>query len=157
MSDKTNNSTKLKATIIEVIEDIFENMLFMDAIYKEIVTEKEIPNHVEVRLLVNHPFPGEFVFQAPKEFVSQAAGTLFMADESEVDEKMFNDVMNELLNTISGRIMAKITPEGKSFKLGLPEKMLSESFIIDDNESDIDFYFEVDDEFIINVKFFNMV
>ena len=156
MSD-TKKAKKLKETIIEVIEDVFENMLFMDAIYKEVVDDKEIPDHVEVRLLVNHPFPGEFVFQAPKNFVSQAAGTLFMAEEGDVDEQMFNDVMNELLNTISGRIMAKITPEGKSFKLGLPEKMVSESFILDNEESDLDFYFEVDDEFIINVKFYDMV
>ena len=156
MSESKKNN-KLKETIIEVIEDIFENMLFMDAIYKENPENDDIINSVEVRLLVNHPFPGEFVFKAPKQFISEAAGTLFMAEEGDIDEKMFNDVMSELLNTISGRIMAKITPEDKSFKLGLPEQMQSQSFILDNDDSDLDFFFEVDDEFIINIKFYDMV
>lgn len=149
------NDEIFKKHVISVIEDIYETMLFMDAMFVEDdeveYADMEIEDPQEARLLINHPFPGEIVLTVPDEMVLSMAESLFMLSEDEIDAQVKQDVLNEILNTISGRIMAKVTPQDKSFKLGLPEKTLS-SFI-DDDFLEAKFKFVVDDEFMVKISF----
>lgn len=156
---------KFKEYVVEAIEESFENMLFMDAIlidenYDGEHKDCQISNPVEVRILINHPFAGEITLSASQELVFNMAETLFMVSEEEATEKIKLDVMNELLNTISGRIMAKITPENTSFKLGLPEK--TETFYEDEEDDgmsieleDNSFSFIIDDDYVVKLDFFS--
>ena len=142
-----------KQNILLAIEETFENMLFMDAEYIE--QEVDINDAYMIRILINHPFPGELVLHLPESLVVHMAMNLYMMDEEEVDYKVKLDLSYELTNTIAGRVMANMVPDNKTFKLGLPE--ITDSVFIEDDSESIVMNFVVDDDLPFKVYFYQNI
>lgn len=147
------DKNKFQEIVDSSVASTFENMMFMDTIHCT-DESRRINNPEETHILINHPYPGEIVFHAPEELVLCIAETLFMLSNDEVTEKIKKDVMNEVLNTISGRIMAKITPDDISFKLGLPEES-SDIFTLGNDKKKNVIKYLIDDEYLIILEFYD--
>lgn len=146
----TNVNSSVKDAIIET----FENMLFMDAVPVEKDRDEKIEDPTKVRILINHPFPGELVLSIPIELMRRMAATLYMYgdDDAEITDKMQMDVVYELTNTIAGRVMALLVPDNSTFKIGFPE--MTESIFIENEEEHPVFFFNVDDTYLFKVNFY---
>ncbi len=138
-------------TRTESFADLKNDVSFLEeAVDEKIQTiiSQGIKDPMEVRILINHPFPGEFVMTVPEQLATRMAQILFMLDEDEeVDQKLKNDVLFELLNVSAGNALKKYIPETETFSIGLPEK--TESLFINDSICEHINTFIVDDEYLL--------
>jgi hypothetical protein len=113
-----NMCLAIKTAVTESIE----NMVFM-AIDTELdgVSEDLGTDAVMASLRVLEPKPGVLRLAMPRSTAVEISKNLYSIPESKLTNTMIQDVICELLNTISGRVMKRILPAECAFHLGLPE------------------------------------
>ena len=138
-----DHKSRLPEIIASVVEETFEEMVFLEACQVE--APDEPPDEdilLRASLLVHDPFPGEIYFVAPKSLIAGLVIELFSVDQEDIVASMLLDLQAELLNTIAGKMMNQMTPEGVTFRIGLPETE-TESLMESDGQS-VECYFDVD-------------
>jgi hypothetical protein len=144
------NGNRLPEIICSAVKETFEEMAFL-----EVIQHLEPPNGLDepldeasalrALLLIHDPFPGELCLTVPRPLISSVATTLFAMDQETVTDSTLLDLLSELLNTIAGRVMVKMTPDGTTFRLGLPE---TEVETLDPpDEQYMECYFDIDGQF----------
>ena len=142
MNDK---KSRLPEIIASAVEETFEEMAFLEACRVE--APDDPPDEgilLRASLLVHDPFPGEMCIVAPRSLITGVATGLFAVEEEDIVDSTLLDLLAELLNTIAGRVMNEMTPEGVTFRLGLPEPG-GESFA-DEGSGAVECCFDVDGE-----------
>ncbi len=110
----------LDITVNATLETI-ESMTFIEVIKSEKTTPyDEHMVRLRVEILINRPFPGEMRLVLPKDLAIQFAQNMYNLTESEITEKLIDDVLGEIINIISGRLMAGLVPSDQTYELGLP-------------------------------------
>jgi CheY-specific phosphatase CheX len=107
----------LVAATLETIE----NMAFMEVVKSEKATPyDEHLVRLRLEILINKPFPGEMRLILPIDLAIQFTRNMYNLSEEEITENLMKDVLGELINIISGRLMAELVPSDQIFELGLP-------------------------------------
>jgi len=121
---------QLRTAIIASVSEIFEAMVFaMVAPAEYSLVEKPAEEKLmRTSISVKTPITGQLHLQVPEKFAVHITKDIFgWMEEEDPPEKMVQDTLAELINTIIGRLMAKLIPENETFELGLPE--ISEGWI----------------------------
>lgn len=137
----------LKAAAESAVAETFESMVFMDVVP---VSKQEADIQAQGRVWscidVKSPLKTRLSLIIPEDLAREITfDILGFEDEGELSMEMLVDVMAELINTIAGRFVAKVTPEDETFELGLPESGSGEP---DTNPEAMQIFFEADDFFI---------
>ena len=104
------------------VEESIENMVFM-VIDTDLngVSEDIGRDAVMASLQVLEPRPGLLRLAMPRSTAVEISKNLYSISDGELSEALIQDVVCELLNTISGRVMKRVLPAECAFHLGLPE------------------------------------
>ena len=139
------NQQELKNILTQAVSETIENMAFM-----MVSTESGNPdmtqtdNLINSSLLILEPFPGELGLIMSKKLLSKIAVSLYSLNEEEITENILNDVISELLNTITGSLMRRILPDNSEYKLGLPES--GDQILLETSSELEQFIFFIDDQ-----------
>mgnify|MGYP006287984871 CR=1 FL=1 len=107
--------------IVDATLETIENMAFMEVVKSDKSTPyDEHLVRLRVEILINKPFPGELRLVLPMNLAIQFTKNMYNLGEEEISEELMKDVLGELINIISGRLMAELVPEDQTFELGLP-------------------------------------
>lgn len=147
---KIINPDQIDSCVIKATENTFAEFVFMDALH-QVKCEKEFENPLTTQILVHHPFCGEIELTADETLIFKMAENIMMIEPEDLSEEQKNDMFFELLNTLSGRVLALLLPENITFKLGLPET--TESFMERDHEIYRIYDFIVDDQYRCKITF----
>ena len=116
MLKKDNLCNAINLALTETLEE----MAFMETCQVEGDTTYLRNNNVEVLLKVTQPISLKFILSMEIELLKEIATNILAVDEDNLTHNMQTDVISEILNTISGKIMKKIIPKEQSFDLGIP-------------------------------------
>lgn len=107
--------------ISDAVTESIENMVFM-AIDTDLdgASDDVGPDAVVAALKVHEPRSGELRLAMPRRTAAELARALYSISSAELTEDIVRDVVCELLNTISGRVMKRVLPSECTFHLGLP-------------------------------------
>lgn len=107
--------------LVEATLETIESMTFMEVVKSDKATPyDEHMARLRVEILINKPFPGEMRLVLPKDLAIQFTKNMYNLSDSEMTEELIQDVLGEIINIISGRLMADLIPESQLFELGLP-------------------------------------
>ncbi len=107
--------------LVDATLETIESMTFMEVIKSEKTTPyDEHMVRLRVEILINKPFPGEMRLVLPQELAVQFTKNMYNLSDEEITEELVQDVLGEIVNVISGRLMADLVPEDQIFELGLP-------------------------------------
>jgi hypothetical protein len=67
------------------------------------------------------PVQGEIIIETPAAYARNVTMALFDADGEVESDEAICDSLAEILNTIAGRVMAKVTPPLMEYQIGLPQ------------------------------------
>ncbi|MCW8860131.1 MAG: chemotaxis protein CheX [Deltaproteobacteria bacterium] len=112
----------LYPAMIKATSQTLENMAFMEAM-EHFDQAYEIP--VEeiswTSMLIHDPVQGEVRLAMSKQLLKKLTGNIFAIDEEEITAAQTNDILKELLNTITGLFMTNLLNADQEYQLGLPE------------------------------------
>ncbi|MBU2513003.1 chemotaxis protein CheX [bacterium] len=112
---------KLLDLLTDATLETIENMAFMEVVKSEKTTPyNEHLVRLRIEILINKPFPGEMRLVLPMDLAVQFTRNMYNLSEDEITEELMKDVLGEIINIISGRLMADLVPEDQIFELGLP-------------------------------------
>ncbi len=112
---------KLLDVLIDATLETVENMAFMEVVKSEKTTPyNEHLIRLRVEILINKPFPGEMRLVLPMGLAVQFTKNMYNLADEEITEELMQDVLGEIINIISGRLMADLIPGDQMFELGLP-------------------------------------
>ncbi len=133
----------LKENVYEAVAETLESMVFMEALLDEPGDPESLgPSPIGSCIAVNKPFEGRATLFMSIELAQELTMNILGAyDEETLSDAIVRDALAELINTIAGRLMAKLTPEDQTFELGLPEPVEG----IPRETDAIIFYFDVDE------------
>lgn len=115
-------SSHLKEMVIESVVEAMEPWGFMEVVPSEdFVPYNQAIDRIRVEILVIEPFQGGVRLVLPRELAVTITHNLYSYDLKDINEGILKDLMSEVLNVIAGRLMGKIVPPSKPFKIGLPE------------------------------------
>jgi len=107
--------------LVDATLETIENMAFMEVVKSERTTPyDEHLVRLRLEILINSPFPGEMRLVLPMDLAIQFTKNMYNLSEEEITEDLMKDVLGELINIISGRLMADLIPGDQTFDLGLP-------------------------------------
>ncbi|MCP4753427.1 MAG: chemotaxis protein CheX [Proteobacteria bacterium] len=120
---KTSGSQpNLLETLFDAVSDTIENMAFIEVVKVDKTTPyDEHLVRLRVEILINSPFPGEMRLVLPISLAVLFAQNMYNLEEKEITESLMKDVLGEIVNIMSGRLMAEIIPPDQTFQLGLPQ------------------------------------
>ncbi len=116
------NKDQLQQIVFESVSETFEAMIFTTVAPVD-SPEPESPDQKMLRADVDsvNPIKGKMTLQMPPDLALEITkDVLGWMEDRDPEETMIRDALAELINTIAGRIMAKLIPEDESFELGLP-------------------------------------
>ena len=107
--------------LVEATLETIENMAFMEITKSDKVTPyDEHLVRLRLEILINKPFPGEMRLVLPMDLAIQLTKNMYNLTDEEISEQLMKDVLGEIINIISGRLMADLIPGDQTFELGLP-------------------------------------
>ena len=107
--------------LVDATLETIENMAFTEVIRSEKTTPyDEHLVRLRLEILINKPFPGEMRLVLPVELAILFTKNMYNLGEEDITEDLMKDVLGEIINIISGRLMADLIPEDQTFELGLP-------------------------------------
>lgn len=107
--------------LIDATLETIENMAFMEVVKSEKTTPyDEHLVRLRLEILINKPFPGEMRLVLPMDLAIQFTKNMYNLTEEEISEDLMKDVLGEIINVVSGRLMADLIPADQTFELGLP-------------------------------------
>ena len=72
-------------------------------------------------LRISAPVQGEIRLALTKSLLKNLTASIYVSTPEKISPEQMNDVLQELLNTISGAFMANLLADHQQFQLGLPE------------------------------------
>ncbi|MFC1591731.1 chemotaxis protein CheX [Thermodesulfobacteriota bacterium] len=118
------------AEMIEAsVTGTIENMAFVEVLAAQPAAEESAPGEqLMAAQLIHEPYQGEVWLCMSLPLVQELTENVYALSAEEITDAMLEDVVAELLNTITGEVVKKVLPDDCSFKLGLPE-MGEDSFL----------------------------
>ena len=112
----------LYQAMLNAISQTLENMAFLEA-KEHYNQEYNIPTAERIwsYLVISDPLQGEIRLALPKPALQELTGSVFSLEESEITHAHMDDILHEILNTITGLFMTNLLPDTQTFKLGIPE------------------------------------
>ena len=108
--------------------ETFENMAFVEVHLRE---DAELEAVRSATLLILAPFPGEIDLNVPSELLDQLARTIYGMDAAEATPEVLDDLLMEVLNTVTGRFLTHLLPPEQEYRLGIPEAGAGGAFVKD--------------------------
>jgi len=148
MDNNQNNQNlgsaeNLLEKLVDATLETIESMAFMEIQKSEASTPyDEHLVRLRVEILINKPFPGEFRLVLPVGLAVQFTQNMYNLEEDEINESLMKDVLGEIVNIISGRLMADLIPEDEIFELGLP--LIGPDVFVQTEASSLSVEFEAD-------------
>jgi CheY-specific phosphatase CheX len=130
--------------LVDATLETIESMTFMEVVKSERATPyDEHMVRLRVEILINKPFPGEMRLVLPRNLAIQFAKNMYNLTESEITEELFRDVLGEIVNIISGCLMAELIPGDQIFELGLP--LVGQDVFVQAEASSLSVEFDAED------------
>lgn len=108
--------------LVDATLETIESMAFMEIIKSEKHTPyDEHLVRLRLEILINKPFAGEMRLVLPMDLAIQFTKNMYNLSEEMITEELMKDVLGEIINIISGRLMADLIPGDQTFELGLPQ------------------------------------
>ena len=134
----------IRQAVLDSVSETFETMIFTHVDITEaddIDSWESSPFWASVDIV--SPLKGYLLLVVPEDLAIDITKTLYGWQEAEEPaEIMVKDALAEMTNTITGRLMERLTSEDKTFELGLPETGDGIPDVSDDIEP---YYFLIDD------------
>ena len=142
-----------KAALQEAVSEIFENMAFQELtpIAKNPLPSQVLWSFRQATMTIYSPIQGALVMTISPTMMQSVTANVLGIDLEDVDAGMQSDVLAEMLNTMAGAWMRKITDVSQPYELGLPDT--AEVDYIDSKTAEIQCVFNADGDFI-EVAFF---
>ena len=142
-----------KAALQEAVSEIFENMAFQELtpIAKNPLPSQVLWSFRQATMTIYSPLQGALVMTISPTMMQSVTANVLGIDLEDVDAGMQSDVLAEMLNTMAGAWMRKITDVSQPYELGLPDT--AEVDYIDSKTAEIHCVFNADGDFI-EVAFF---
>lgn len=126
-----------------VVSATFEKMGFMEAFSCE--SRDESTHILCSTILITEPYPAKMYFSCPQKLAWRIAENLYGLEELSIE--VVNDMMTELLNTITGSWLSVVLPDQK-FSLSIPESC-NEMFHVD--QEMYEYHFKIENSGIITL------
>lgn len=144
-----------KTALQESVIEIYENMAFQEL---NPIPSNPLPAPVlwsfrQANMTVYSPVQGTLVMTISPTMMQNVAANVLGVDPEEVDGSMESDVLAEMLNTMAGSWMRRITDTSQPYELGLPDTSVND--YVDSKKADIHCVFNADGDFV-EVAFFLM-
>ncbi len=137
----TTASASICKTVLKAVSETFETMIFTqvaplgpagnelpadDKGAFAAIPEQSAPGSLQknywTAIPILSPLKGSMLMEIPDPLAIELTKNLYgWVDDSQITEKVKQDALTELINTISGRLMRLLLPEDQTFELGLPE------------------------------------
>ena len=142
-----------KTSLQEAVSEIFENMAFQELtpMPKNPLPAQVLWSFRQATMTIYSPIQGTLVMTISSSMMQSVTANVLGIDPAEVDAGMEVDVLAEMLNTMAGSWMRKITDDSQPYELGLPDT--AEADYIDSKTAEIHCVFNADGDFI-EVAFF---
>jgi len=132
------------ASMARAVVETFENLAFMEpARLNGPPPPAPAEEMMAYSLLINEPLQGEIRLRMPRSLVRLTTRTIWSQQDDALQEKMLQDTLAELLNTMVGRFLAELLAEEETFQLGLPEPCICED--LGGEENACIWYFSLDE------------
>ena len=115
---------RFKEELTSAISKTMENMTFEDVTFidDQEAVEPVSKNKYWAILPVKEPFQGELVLEVPKECGRNLALEAFGEIDVTPDDEVVEDIVAEMLNTLTGSFLKVLVSKDEIFHLGLPQK-----------------------------------
>jgi hypothetical protein len=110
------------AGVQQAVSQSLEEMCFMPVL-EEAVLLASLP--------VLEPCPGDIHLQIQERIAREIALSIYACEPDALTEKMVDDAIGELINTVAGQLLALRLPDDHVFTLGLPTVSRESSFAYD--------------------------
>lgn len=143
----------LHTVVATAIEESFDDIGFMevDPLPDGVPPVAGASMHTVIPVTV--PYKRMITLTMPRALVKEITSLIFDNEEVSINQKLLDDTILELSNTIAGRIMNQLNPNNELFALGLPQvsegtsnlpgQMLVEHrFVIDEQPCNVRIYAE---------------
>lgn len=137
--------TPLYQAMFDAVSQTFENMAFVE------VTEQpqDSPNKLGetapwVSMLIHDPFQGEIRLALTASLLRELTANMFGLETEEITQSQQEDIIAEILNTLTGLFMSALLPDDQTYQLGLPEHGTGEFPPVD--EDSIAWKLEIDSQ-----------
>ncbi len=108
--------------VSNAMSETFEGMIFMQTMLQDEEAETESnPDQLWSKVDVTAPGMGVLVMACSQNLAGEIVESLFGPSDDAYSDEMMLDALSEIVNTIVGRCMAALIPEGRAFELGLPQ------------------------------------
>lgn len=110
-------------SMFEAVSETLETMVFMEVTRAEPDGKSfpEITEPIWAEIDILKPLSAKVRLVIPEELTKEITSNLFGFEDSDsLSDQLLLDATSELLNTIAGRFMARMTPPDKELALGLP-------------------------------------
>lgn len=100
----------------------FEGLAFEEVVFEETISPPfpEIPEPIHSIIQVDTPTVGELGILLSRQLILQFTESIHGIPMEEIPADLVNDNLNELLNTLAGRILSGKLAENRLYSLGLP-------------------------------------
>lgn len=115
--------TTIYQAMLDAVRTTLENMAFSEV--AEQPGEREQPVMTEltwVSILIRDPFQGEVRLAMPGSLLSEMTANMFGLEAEEIEEDQKQDIIAEILNTLTGLFMSELLSDDQTYRLGLPEQ-----------------------------------
>lgn len=108
--------------LVTAVRESFEHLAFMQPVF---LTSLDPPTTVRVfwvcEMLVIRPVGALFCLRIEHGALKKTAASIWGRPEESLDDNLLTDTLAELLNTVGGKYMQLVLPDGRQFQLGLPK------------------------------------
>lgn len=107
----------------DAVSQTLENMVFME-VTEHYDQSYEIPAEelTWAYLVIQDPVQAEVRLALPKTLLEDLTTTVFSLEAEEITQAQMDDILHELLNTITGLFMTRLLDDNQTYKIGLPER-----------------------------------
>lgn len=111
-----------EATVVAVLSETTENLLFEEAVLKEILDAPPTfdDSFCWAIMEVLDPITGPISLFVPQPLVVRFAEGVLSLPAEDISQEMLMDGLAETLNTLAGRLVARCLRPDESYKLSLP-------------------------------------
>ena len=117
-----SKDSEIYRAMFDAVSTTFENMAFIEIAEQPEESLMPLPEDAAwVSILIHDPLQGEVRLVMPQILLTELTANMFGLESEEVEDSQKNDIIAEVLNTLSGLFMTNLLPDDQTYQLGLPE------------------------------------
>lgn len=117
-----HRQTPFYQAMFSAVSQTLENMAFVEVTEQPIDNPKPLGEGVNwVSMLIHDPFQGEIRLAMTAFLLRELTANMFGLETDEISQSQQEDIIAEILNTLTGLFMTKLLPDDQTYQLGLPE------------------------------------